>query len=55
MAHRDAVGVEPSTPSDGWPALPEAEMALLCTSRRAAAVAALADFIEDRVVRHRRE
>jgi DNA-binding transcriptional LysR family regulator len=41
--------------SDGWPALPEAEMALLCAPRRAPAVAALADFIEDRVVRRRRD
>jgi DNA-binding transcriptional LysR family regulator len=41
--------------ADGWPALPEAEMALLSAPRRAPAVAALADFIEDRVVRRRSE
>lgn len=39
--------------SDGWPALPEAEMALLSAPRRAPAVAALADFIENRVARRR--
>jgi DNA-binding transcriptional LysR family regulator len=40
---------------EGWPALPEAEMALLGPPRMTPAVAALADFIEDRVVRRRGE
>jgi DNA-binding transcriptional LysR family regulator len=40
-------------PAAGWPALPDAEMALLSARRMTPAVAALADFIEDRVLRRR--
>lgn len=40
--------------SHGWPALAEAEMAMLSAARPTPATAALADFIEERVVQRRR-
>jgi hypothetical protein len=39
--------------SQGWPPLDPAEIALLAAPRPSPAAAALAEFITDRVVRHR--
>ena len=48
-----APGLQVLGPDRGWPALAEAEIALLGAPRLSPAAAALADFIEDRVVRRR--
>jgi DNA-binding transcriptional LysR family regulator len=46
-------GVAALDPGDGWPDLPDAEMALLGAARMSRAAAALAAFIEERVTRRR--
>jgi DNA-binding transcriptional LysR family regulator len=48
-----APGLQVLGPDQGWPELAEAEIALLGAPRLSLAAAALADFIEDRVVRRR--
>jgi DNA-binding transcriptional LysR family regulator len=50
-----APGLQVLGAEQGWPALAEAEIALLGAARLSPAAAALADFIEDRVVRRRGE